>query len=110
MNEIEADKSSGLMSVVNLAELHRAITRISSEDKADMYVTWLKESKIEFISPSIELAVLASLKKQKYASRSSTFAWGDAFCLATAIERNTDFIITADIEFKKVREISIIFI
>ena len=46
MNEIESGKSSGLMSVVNLAEFHRAMTRISSEDKADMFVTWLKESKM----------------------------------------------------------------
>ena len=98
------------MSVVNLAELHRAMTRISSEDKADMYVTWLKESKIDLISPSIELSVLASVKKQKYASTSSTFAWGDAFCLATAVECEADFIITADKKFEKVREIPIIFI
>jgi predicted nucleic acid-binding protein len=110
MNEIETGKSSGLMSVVNLAEFHRAMTRISSEDKADMYVTWLKESKIDLISPSIELSILASVKKQKYATTSSTFAWGDAFCLATGVETEADFILTADQEFEKVKEISVILI
>lgn len=110
MMEIETGKSSGFMSVVNLAEFHRAMTRIAAEDKADMYVIWLKESKIDLISPSIELSVLASVKKQKYASSSSTFAWGDAFCLATAVEYEADYIITSDQEFDKVREISIILI
>ena len=98
------------MSVVNLAEFHRAVTRISSEDKADMYVTWLKESKIDLVSPSIELSILASVKKQTYASSSSAFAWGDAFCLATAVEHEADFILTADREFEKINEIPIIFI
>ncbi len=110
MKEIENGESSGLMSVVNLAEFHRAVTRISSEDKADMYVTWLKESKLELISPSIELSILASVKKQKYAAASSAFAWGDAFCLATAMEYEADHTITADKEFKKVKEIQVIFI
>ena len=110
MNEIENGVSSGLMSVVNLAEFHRAMTRIISEDKADMYVTWLKESKINLISPSIELSVMASIKQQKYATRSSTFAWGDAFCLATAIEYEANYILTADKEFDKVKELPIILI
>ena len=108
MKEIEADKSAGFMSVVNLAEFHRAITRIFSEDKADKYVIWLKESKIIIIPPSLEIATLASVKKQKYAAAKEPFAWGDAFCLATAIEYDADFMITADPEFKKVKEIPII--
>ena len=110
MKEIETDKSNGFISVVNLAEFHRAMIRIFSENLADKYVTWLKESKIIIISPSIEIATLASIKKQKYASARVSFAWGDAFCLATAIEYDTNFIITSDPEFEKVREIPIIFI
>lgn len=109
MKEIELGKSNGIMSIVNLAEFHRAISRISTESKADMYVTWLKESKLEMISPTIEIAVLASVKKQKYASTASPFAWGDAFCLATGIEYRSDYILTADTEFEKVKEIPIIF-
>ena len=109
MNEIESGKSKGIMSVVNLAEFHRAMTRISTEAKADMYVTWLKESKMEMIPPTIEIAVLASIKKQKYASAASSFAWDDAFCLATAIEYQSDYILTADTEFENVREIPIIY-
>jgi predicted nucleic acid-binding protein len=110
MKENETDKSSGFMSTINLAEFHRAMTRIFSEDKADKYVVWLKESKIIIIPPTIEIATLASVKKQKYASAKEPFAWGDAFCLATGIEYDADFIITADPEFKKVKEIPIIFI
>ncbi|MFW9874163.1 MAG: PIN domain-containing protein [Candidatus Thorarchaeota archaeon] len=110
IKEIEANKSTGFMSMVNLAEFHRAITRIYSEDKADKYVIWLKESKIILIPPSLEISTLASVKKQKYASTKEPFAWGDAFCLATAIEYDADFIITDDPEFKKVKEIPIIFI
>lgn len=108
MKEIENDKSAGFMSVVNLAEFHRAMTRIFSEDKADKYVIWLKESKIIIIPPSLEIATLASVKKQKYAAAKEPFAWGDAFCLATAIEYDADYIITADPEFEKVKEVPII--
>lgn len=110
MSEIESGKNHGILSVVNLAEFHRAITRIFSVDKADMFVIWLKESKIEIISPSIELAILASVKKQKYASAKDPFAWGDAFCLATAIECKADLLITGDLDFEKVKEISVIFV
>lgn len=110
MNEIESGKGIGIISVVNLAEFHRGMTRIFSEDKADMYVTWLKESNIDIISPSIEIGILASLKKQKYASAKDPFAWGDVYCLATALEHKADYIITGDLEFKKVREIPIIFL
>ena len=53
---------------------------------------------------------MASIVKQKYASSKESFAWGDAFCLATAIEYNVDFIITADSEFNKIKEIQIILI
>lgn len=109
MWEIESGKSRGLISVVNLAELHRAITRLFSEDRADTYVTWLKESKMEVISPTIETSILASTKKQKYASRQNHFAWGDAFCLATAMENDAEYIITADPDFKIVKEIPVIF-
>ena len=56
MKEIESGKGIGILSVVNLAEFHRGISRIFSEDKADMYVAWLKESKIDIIPPSIEIA------------------------------------------------------
>ena len=110
MKEIETDKSSGFLSCVNLAEFHRAITRIFSEDKADKYVIWIKESKIIIIPLTLEIATLASVKKQKYASAKEPFAWGDAFCLATGIEYDADFIITADPEFEKVKEIPIIYI
>ena len=57
-----------------------------------------------------KIKTLASIKKQKYATTKEPFAWGDAFCLATAIEYDADFIITDDTEFKKVKEIPIIFI
>ena len=110
MKEIENDKSSSFISTVNIAEFHRAMTRIFSEDKADKYVVWLKESKIIIIPPTLEIAILASVKKQKYATAKEPFAWGDAFCLATGIEYDADYIITDDPEFKKVKEIPIIFI
>ncbi len=110
MKEIENDKSSGFISMVNIAEFHRAMTRIFSEDKADKYVVWLRESKIIIIPPTLEIATLASVKKQKYATAKDPFAWGDAFCLATGIEYDADYIITDDPEFKKVKEIPIIFI
>ena len=107
MKDIESDKNSGFMSSVNLAEFHRAMTRIFSEDKADKYIIWLKESKIIIIPPTLEIAILASVKKQKYASAKEPFAWGDAFCLATAIKYHADCIITSDDEFDKVQEIII---
>jgi predicted nucleic acid-binding protein len=110
MKGIEFGKSRGILSVINLAEFHRAMTRIFSEDDADIYVTWLKESKIKIISPTIELACLASVKKQKYASARTSFAWGDAYCLATALEHDADKIITSDRDFEKVSEISVLFL
>jgi predicted nucleic acid-binding protein len=109
MKEIESGKSKGILSVINLAEFHRAITRIFSIGSADTYVTWLKESKIEIVSPTIETSVLASTKKQKYASRQNPFAWGDAFCLATALDNDAEYIITADPDFKIVKEVPVIF-
>ena len=104
---IEKGESIGIISTVNIAEFHRAITRLTSEDKADKYVTWIQESKIEIISPSIEIACLASGRKQEYASAKDPFAWGDAFCLATAIKYHADCIITSDDEFDQVQEIMI---
>ena len=104
MKDIEKGKKRGIISTVNLSEFHRAITRLFSEDKADKYVAWLQESNLEIIAPTIEIACLASGKKQKYAKAKDPFAWGDAFCLATAIVENADMIITSDDEFDKVRE------
>ncbi len=108
MVNIEKGKYEGILSVVNLAEFHRAMTRIISEEKADKYVTWLRESRLYIVTPSVETACLASIKKQKYASSKEPFAWGDAFCLATAMEHEADYIITTDSEFRNVKEIPII--
>jgi predicted nucleic acid-binding protein len=74
-----------------------------------MYTTWLKESRIEICSPTVETAVLASTKKQKYASKESPFAWGDAFCLAVGLEQKADYLVTADPDFEKVKEIAVEF-
>ena len=108
MKEIESGKSKGCLSSVNLAEFHRAVTRLVSEAKADMYVTWVSESKLEIVPPDIETAVLASTKKQKYATRKTPFAWGDAFCLATAITMRADVLITGDSDFEKIQEVEIL--
>ena len=110
MLEIESGRSKGFLSVVNLAEFHRAVSRIFSIDKADMYVSWIKESKINIISPSFEIATLASMKRQKYAISGRSFTWGDAFCLATALEKKANYIITSDKDFEQIREIEVIFV
>ena len=107
MIEIEAGRSEGIISTVNLAEFHRALTRIASEEDADRYVVWIRESRISIIPPDIDTAIMSSVKKQSYARASSPFAWGDAFCLSTALNNNADVLITADKEFDKVTEISI---
>lgn len=109
MKEIESKKSEGYLSLVNLAEFHRAVSKIYSSGKADVLAAWLQESKMKLVPPSIEISVLASLKKQKYASKKNPFAWGDAFCLATAIDRKTDLLLTADKDFKKVKEVPVLF-
>ena len=110
MNDIEKGNVRGVISTVNLAEFHRAITRIFSEDKADKFVAWMNESTLEIISPTVEIACIASEKKYKYARTGDPFAWGDAFCLATAIHEKADLIITSHAEFEKVTEISIMMI
>ena len=63
---------------------------------------------MKIVSPGIETACLASIKKQRYASAREPFAWGDAFCLATAMEHEADHIITTDSEFRNVKEVPII--
>ena len=107
MMEIEEGRSEGIISTVNLAEFHRALTRIASEEDADRYVVWIRESRISIIPPDIDTAIMSSAKKQSYARANSPFAWGDAFCLSTALNNNADVLITADGEFDRVTEISI---
>ncbi len=107
MTEIEEGRSEGIISTVNLAEFHRALTRIASEEDADRYVVWIRESRISIIPPDIDTAIMSSVKKHSYARASSPFAWGDAFCLSTALNNNADVLITADREFDKVTDISI---
>ena len=107
MIEIEAGRSEGIISTVNLAEFHRALTRIASEEDADRYVVWIRESRISIIPPDIDTAIMSSVKKQSYARASSPFAWVDAFCLSTALNNDADVLITADGEFDRVTEISI---
>jgi predicted nucleic acid-binding protein len=108
IRDIERGRSVGFISTVNLAEFHRAISRISTGEQADIYLTWIKESQIVITSPTVETAVLASNAKQKYASKKSPFAWGDAFCLAAALEHEADYIVTTDSDFKKIKEIPLV--
>ncbi len=108
ISEIEKGSSEGLISTVNLAEFHRAITRSFSQSKADKYIIWIRESRIQIADLGEEMAIKASSLKQQYAKARSPFAWGDAFCLATAIIMNCDVLVTTDNEFDKVKEIEMI--
>ena len=64
MMEIEEGRSEGIISTVNLAEFHRALTRIASEEDADRYVVWIRESRISIIPPDIDTAIMSSAKVQ----------------------------------------------
>jgi predicted nucleic acid-binding protein len=108
MRRIENKTARGIMSMVTIAELHRAITRISSEDQADKYVSYIQESPIQIIQVDLQIALQASIKKQRYATAKDPFAWGDAFCLATGIIHHADALVTSDSEFDKVKGIQII--
>ena len=107
LKNIEQERAEGIMSTVTIAEFHRGITRISSEDNADKFVAWIQESPIRIIPITLEIALLASVKKQSYAKVKQPFAWGDAFCLATGLIHHADVLITSDKEFDNVNEISI---
>ena len=104
---IEKGEALGIISTVNIAEFHRAITRISSVEDADRFVAWIRESRIRIIPPDVETALISSAKKHEYARAGSPFAWGDAFCLATAMKNHADQLITSDDEFDKVTDIPI---
>jgi len=108
MHRIEKKEARGIISTVTIAEFHRAITRISSEDQADKYVSYIQESPIQIIPVDLQIALQASLQKQRYATAKDPFAWGDAFCLTTGIIHHADALVTADTEFDKVKEIPII--
>ena len=108
MREINDGRSEGLISTVNLAEFHRAVTRKFSEEIADSQIIWIRESKISIVTIEEDIALLASKKKQEYAKAGSPFAWGDAFCLSTAIFLNCDCLISSDSEFDKVKDIQIL--
>ena len=105
---IKDGRSEGILSTVNLAEFHRAIMRAFSESKADLYISWIRESGLSIVELDEETALLASLKKQRYAKAGSPFAWGDAFCLATALKNKCQTILTSDNEFDKVTEIEVL--
>lgn len=105
--DINDGKAEGIISTVTMAEFHRAIMRAFSREKADLYVSWLRESKISIISTDQKIGLSASSLKQRYAKARSPFAWGDAFCLATAIHTNCDVLVTMDSEFDKVDDIKI---
>lgn len=108
IQQIEKKESKGIISTVTIAELHRALTRISSEDQADKYVSYIQESPVEIIPVDLQIALQASIQKHGYASAKDPFAWGDAFCLATGMIHQADALVTADSEFDKVNEIPII--
>lgn len=108
VKSINEGRSEGLISTVNLAEFHRGISRIYSKKIADKHIIWVRESRISIVSLDEETALLASKKKQKYAKAGSPFAWGDAFCLATAMVMECDALITSDSEFDKVKDIEIL--
>ncbi|MGA1820099.1 MAG: PIN domain-containing protein [Thermoplasmatota archaeon] len=105
---IKDGRSEGIISTVNLAEFHRAIMRAFSESKADLYISWIRESGLSIVDLDEEIALLASLKKQHYAKARSPFAWGDAFCLATALKFKCETILTSDSEFDKIAEIEVL--
>lgn len=108
IQHIEKKESKGIISTVTIAELHRALTRISSEDQADKYVAYLQESPIQIIPVDLQIALQASIQKHGYATAKDPFAWGDAFCLSTGMIHHADALVTADSEFDKVKEIPII--
>lgn len=108
IQHIEKKESKGVISTVTIAELHRALTRISSEDQADKYVSYIQESPIRIIPVDLQIALQASIQKQRYASAKDPFAWEDAFCLSTGLIHQADALVTADSEFDKVKEIPII--
>ena len=110
MADIASGNLMGSISTVNVAEFHRAVTKSTSEIRADSLVVWIIESNINIIPLSTEIACIASCKKQKYATSKTPFAWGDAFCLATAIYLGCDVIITTDHEFDAVTEIEVAFV
>jgi predicted nucleic acid-binding protein len=108
VGSINEGRSEGLISTVNLAEFHRGISRKYSKKIADKHIIWVRESRISIVTLDEETALLASKKKQHYARAGSPFAWGDAFCLATALEMNCDCLVTSDSEFDKVKDIEIL--
>ena len=105
--EIDKGISKGMISTVNLAEFYRAVSRAFSIDKADLYISWIHESNMKILNLDEDTSLLAALKKQNYARARSPFAWGDSFCLATAINTDCDLLVTADQEFDKVEELPI---
>jgi predicted nucleic acid-binding protein len=107
VRSINEGRSEGLISTVNLAEFHRGITRKYSKKIADKHIIWIRESQISIVPLDEVTALLASKKKQHYARAGSPFAWGDAFCLATALEMKCDCLVTSDSEFDKVDEIEV---
>ena len=110
MADIASGNLLGSISTVNVAEFHRAVTKSTSEIRADNLVIWIGESNINIVPLSTEIACIASCKKQKYATSKTPFAWGDAFCLATAIYLECDALITMDHEFDAVTEIEVVFV
>ncbi len=110
MDQIRSGEARGYMSTVNIAEFHRAVTRLTNEEKADTLVKWIVESEIRVIPVTTEIACQASIMKEKYASAKDPFAWGDAFCLATALEMHADVVVTIDTEFNKVDEVDILMV
>ena len=108
VKSINEGRSEGLISTVNLAEFHRGISRKYSKKIADKHIIWVRESRMSIVTLDEKTALLASKKKQKYAKAGSPFAWGDAFCLATALEMNCDCLVTSDSDFDKVKDIEIL--
>lgn len=104
LSEISNGKADGYVSVVNLAELFYIISREKSNDEAEAVIRSVKGWKISTVTADEGIAILAGKIKAKY-----PLAIADAFCIATAQEKDAT-VITGDSEFKSVTEVKIIWL
>lgn len=86
------------LSRVNWAESYYMICRKENKEKADAVIAMIKEWPIQFVETNESIGLVAGKIKANKA-----VSLGDAFAIATAIEKGAE-VVTGDPEFEKVAD------
>lgn len=101
---VQNGQNTGLISAISLTELVYSIGK-RDKNRAFEFIAYLKKSKLEILDVSQQLFLDAASIRLKY--KNKKLSTGDGVILATAIREKADEVVSGDLDWRGIPEITL---